>query len=83
MLTGKARKGGNMDGVRYKLGDVIITVEQIEGFGKNPGLWIGTENPNQIVKVASFGSEDKAITFLKWLDYMLGLNKDIEQVKWE
>ena len=62
--------------------DVIITVERVEEFGKKPGLWIGTQNPNELVKVASFGSEDKAVTFCKWLDYLLDINNDREQVKW-
>ena len=58
--------------MRYNKGGVIITVEKIDGFGKNPGLWIGTEDPNELVKVASFGSEDKARLFCKWLEYMFG-----------
>jgi hypothetical protein len=35
-----------------------------------------------MVKVASFGSEDKARLFCKWLDYMFGLNNDEQAVKW-
>ena len=38
-----------------------IRVEQIDGFGKNPGLWVGNEN--EFVKVASFGSAEKAEMF--------------------
>lgn len=59
----------------YKRNGVTISVERVDGFGKNPALWIGTENPNQIVKVASFGSEDKANQFCKWLEYILGDNR--------
>jgi hypothetical protein len=70
------------DGVRYQRGNVFITVEKVDGFGKNHGLWIGTDNPNQMVKVASFGNEDKARLFCKWLDYMFGLT-DEGSVKWE
>lgn len=66
----------------YKRKDVLITVERIDGFGKNPGLWIGTENPNQRVKVASFGSKDKAELFCKWLDYLTGINPDRREVDW-
>ena len=66
----------------YKRGNVFISVHQTDGFGKYPALWIGTENPSQMVKVASFGSEDKAKTFCKWLDYILGLT-DEGSVKWE
>lgn len=53
----------------YKKGNTVISVEQIDGFGKNPGLWIGSEN--ELVKVASFGSKDKADNFCKWLEYFL------------
>ena len=67
----------------YKRNDVSISVEQIDGFGKNPGLWIGTDNPNQIVKVASFGNEDKAKLFCKWFEYITGINPDRAGVKWD
>lgn len=63
----------------YKRGDVSISVERIEGFGKNPGLWIGTGN--SMVKVASFGSEDKARNFCKYLDYILGLEQEVKEEK--
>lgn len=66
----------------YKRGRVSISVYQLDGFGKNPSLWIGTEEPNQTVKVASFGSEDKAKLFCKWLEYMLGINNDEQAVTW-
>lgn len=67
----------------YKRGGVYISIEKIDGFGKNPGLWIGTDNPNMQVKVASFGSEDKANTFCKWLDFIFEFNNDKEVVKWD
>ena len=67
----------------YKRGQVSISVYQLDGFGKNPALWIGTEEPNQVVKVASFGSIDKAFTFCKWLEYLLGLSNDEQAVKLE
>lgn len=57
----------------FKRNDILISVEQVEGFGKNPGLWIGTESPNQLVKVASFGNDQKARLFCKWLSYLLGM----------
>lgn len=66
---------------QYERGNVIISVETIDGFGKNLGLWVDTKDPNQFVKVASFGSNDKAEIFCKWLDYMLGINK--KAVKWD
>lgn len=62
--------------MKYSYQNAYISVEQIDGFGKNPSLWIGTEKPNQAVKVASFGSEDKAQRFIKWLDYLFGYTDD-------
>ena len=52
----------------YRKGDVSISVEQIDGFGKNPSLWIGSGN--QLLKVASFGSQDKADNFCKYMEYI-------------
>lgn len=69
--------------IRYKRKGVSVSVEQIDGFGKNPGLWIGTESPNMRVKVASFGSEEKARLFIKWLDYIIGATNDEGSVKWD
>ena len=66
--------------MKYSYQNAYISVEQIDGFGKNPSLWIGTEKPNQAVKVASFGSEDEAQQFIKWLDYLFGYK---DEVKWE
>ena len=59
--------------MRYERGNVIIEVSKVDGFGKNPGLWIGTKNPNTVSKVASFRSEDKAELFCKWFEYMTRL----------
>lgn len=58
----------------YSIGSVMITVEQIDGFGKKPGLWIGDRS--ELLKVASFGSVDKAVMFCKWLDYFLGKGEE-------
>ena len=66
----------------YKRGDVLISVGQVDGFGKNPSLWIGTESTNERVKVASFGSYEKAKLFTKWLDYIVGLSER-DAVKWD
>lgn len=67
----------------YRRNDVNISVETVDGFGKNPGLWIGTANPNMSLKVASFGNEDKAKLFCKWLEYITGINDDREAVKYD
>ena len=67
----------------YKRGQISISVEQIDGFGKRPSLWLGTDIPNQMVKVASFGSEEKAKLFCKWFEYLIGIIDDEGSVKWE
>lgn len=67
----------------YKRDQVSVSVYQLDGFGKNPSLWIGTDEPNQMVKVASFGSKDNADMFCKWLEYLLRLSNDEPVVKWE
>lgn len=64
----------------YKREGAFISVEQIDGFGKNPGLWVGTDHPNQQVKVASFGNKEKADLFVQFMDYLTGYRDD---VKWE
>lgn len=56
-------------GYGYSKGEYLISAEKIEGFGKNPGLWIG--KGNQMVKLASFGNEKKAEAFLQWLEYFM------------
>lgn len=57
----------------YKVGEIGISVEQIEGFGKKPGLWIVTGN--EFVKVASFGSEQKALLFCERFERMTGIDR--------
>lgn len=71
--------------VRYKRNNVVIVIaiDKIGESGNNYGLWIGTENPNTLTEVASFGSEDKANTFCKWLDFIFEFNNDKEVVKWD
>ena len=65
----------------YFRGNIKISVEQVDGFGKNPSLWIGTENPNEMTKVASFGNEKKAQQFCKHIEYLLGFTNDERFVK--
>ena len=65
--------------MRYVRGNTVVAVQTIDGFGKNPGLYIGTENPNMVWKVASFKSADSANMFMKWFEYMLGLSKPPEE----
>jgi hypothetical protein len=64
--------------VRYKKDDFIIAVEKIAGFGQHKGLWIG--KGNEIIKVASFGNDDKAEMFMRYLDYYLGVT---DEITWE
>ena len=66
--------------MRYVRGNTVVAVQTIDGFGKNPGLYIGTENPNMVWKVASFKSADSANMFMKWFEYMVGLSKPPEEV---
>ena len=56
----------------YKRGNYGISVETIDGFGKNPGLWV--HHGNVATKMASFGSKEKAEQFLKYLNYFLLIN---------
>lgn len=58
----------------YKRGDYGISIEQIDGFGKRPGLWI--RHGYTMVKMASFGSEEKAKIFKQYLDYLLTNEKE-------
>ena len=67
----------------YKRGHVGISVDQLDRFGKNPSLRICTDESNQMVKVASFGSFDKAFAFCKCLEYLLGFSNDEQAVKCE
>lgn len=55
--------------MEYNRGDFGISVEQIDGFGKRPSLWVC--NKNCMCKVASFGSEEKAEAFLAFLDWLV------------
>jgi len=65
--------------VKYKRDIVFISVEQIDCMGKNPGLYIGTDYPNQMTKVASFANKEKADLFIQYLDYILGYKDSIEE----
>lgn len=80
--TDSGARDGDVE-MTYKRGQVSISVYQLDGFGKNPSLWIGTDEPNQMIKVASFGSKDKADAFCKRLEYLLGFNDDESVVKWD
>lgn len=62
--------------MRYEHGNTVIAVETIDGFGKHPGLWVGTNNPNTLCKVASFGNHDKAMLFCKWIEYMFAISDE-------
>lgn len=47
---------------------VVISVDKIDGFGKMPGLYVGSKN--NLVKVASFGNDMKAELFCKYLEFV-------------
>lgn len=64
----------------YSRGKIEISVEQIDGFGKNPGLWIKSlAEENAMIKVASFGSFEKAQIFEMHLQKLLGLNVNVRE----
>ena len=54
----------------FSKGHRVISIETIHGFGKNPGLWVG--EGNEFLKVASFGSDEKAKKFQEWLEWFFG-----------
>ena len=59
----------------FRKGEYGIVIEQVEGFGKRPGLWVLKGNTQ--MKMASFGSEEKAKEFEKYLKYFF-FNNPIE-----
>ena len=58
----------------YKRGDFGISVSQVDGFGKKPSLWV--HDKNCMIKVASFGNEEKAKMFMQYLDWIVFQNAD-------
>lgn len=55
----------------YSKGTKMISIEKQPIFGKvRPELYIG--EGNQLLKVACFGSEEKAEKFEEWLRYFFG-----------
>lgn len=53
----------------YGKGNYKISIEQIDGFGKNPALWV--HKGNEAFKMASFGSFEKAKLFEAYMEWML------------
>lgn len=53
----------------YAKGDITISVFLNPVFGKRPELMIGESN--KLLKVASFGSEEKAKLFMQWIEYFM------------
>lgn len=49
----------------------VISVDKIDGFGKNYGLYVGNES--ELFKVASFGNDEKAEMFCRYLEYLCGI----------
>ena len=50
---------------------LVISVDKIDGFGKNYGLYVG--NKRELVKVATFGNDKKAEMFCRYLEYIAGI----------
>lgn len=53
---------------------VVISVDKIDGFGKMPGLYVGSKY--KLVKVASFGNDMKAELFCKYLEFISGITDE-------
>lgn len=64
----------------YEKGGVRISVETVDGFGKKPGLWVSGSGPNSMVKLASFGNQDKADKFCKILNYFFSILPDEKDI---
>ena len=65
------------DAMMFGHGDMEISIEQVEGFGKNPGLWITEKNENGVSvmkKVASFSNERAAELFSEYFKAFLTLD---------
>lgn len=58
-------------------GDLEISIEIIEGFGKKPGLWITEKDENGVSvlkKVASFSNERAAERFAEYFKAFLTID---------
>lgn len=53
---------------------IVISVDKIDGFGKMPGLYVGTKSC--LTKVASFGNDMKAELFCKYLEFVSGITDE-------
>lgn len=53
---------------------IVISVEKIDGFGKMPGLYVGTKSC--LNKVASFGNDKKAEAFCSYLEYIADVTNE-------
>lgn len=58
----------------FNRGGIVISVDKIDGFGKMPGLYVGTKSC--LNKVASFGNDKKAELFCRYLEYVCGISDD-------
>ena len=65
----------------YRRGNYGISVEKVQGFGKNAALWV--HHNNVAIKVASFSNDKKAEMFLKYLDWLTLINRKEPEPKEE
>ena len=64
----------------YSRGDRMISIELVDFLGgKRPGLYIGT--PGEMLKVGTFGSEEKAKMFDEWLRHLFGSALKMEKTE--
>lgn len=69
-----------MIGMKFDNGNGCeIIIEQIYGFGKKPGLWIKVKD-NARIKLASFGSEEKAEMFVEYMIKFLELESKTHEI---
>ena len=58
----------------YKRGDFGISVSQFDRPGTSLSLWVLCKD--KMIKVASFGSEEKAKMFLQYFDWLVMVNAE-------
>ena len=58
----------------FDRGGIVISVDKVDGLGKKPGLYIGRRNVS--FKVASFGNDEKAELFCRYLEYLCGITDE-------
>ena len=53
---------------------MALSVEIPARSGRKPELWIGTVDPDELIRVADFGSRDDARIFCKFFERLLKMD---------